>query len=350
VFEIPSGAWADTVDRRALLVLSAALYAGTFVAWTALPSYLGFAAGFALWGLSGALLSGTFEAWLYDELATRSATPAYAQLLGWAHSTAMPAMLAGTALGAPLYAWGGYPLVGWTSVAVVAAHAGLAATLPPGTRRPPPMTHRESPARRYAAMLRDGIGQAARHVPVRRLIALYAVMFGLSAYDEYFPILARDSGVATTEVPLLVGLLMLGQSAGTALAGRTAAMSGRAMAALLATSAVLVSAGALVLGPPGWAGWSGWSGLAGLAAIAVGYGAVHNAIIVAAARLQDLITSQARATVTSVAGLSTEMIVLAVYAAFAIGSAWLSIATIIALLGLPMLGVAAAARRRLPPI
>jgi hypothetical protein len=44
------------------------------------------------------------------------------------------------------------------------------------------------------------------------------------------------------------------------------------------------------------------------------------------------------------------MIVLAVYAAFAIGSAWLSIATIIALLGLPMLGVAAAARRRLPPI
>lgn len=337
MFEIPSGAWADTVDRRTLLVLSAALYAGTFLAWTAFPAYLGFAAGFALWGLSGALMSGTFEAWLYDGLATRAATPAYARVVGWAHSAAMVAMLAGTALGAPLYAWGGYALVGWTSVAVVAAHAGLAATLPRGVLPQP--TEPEPLGRRYLAMLRDGIGQAAQHVVIRRLIAIYAVMFGLSAYDEYFPILARDSGAATVEVPLLVGLLMLGQSAGTALAGRTAAMSGRVIAALLAASAVLVSAGALVLGLNAWVG---------LAAIAVGYGALHNAIIVAEARLQDLITTEARATVTSAAGLSTEVVVLGVYAWFAIGSAWLSVATIVALLGLPMLGVAAAARRRLP--
>ena len=30
VFEIPSGAWADTIDRRHLLVLSAVIYAGAF--------------------------------------------------------------------------------------------------------------------------------------------------------------------------------------------------------------------------------------------------------------------------------------------------------------------------------
>lgn len=339
VFEIPSGAWADTIDRRMLLVLSAVTYAGTLVAWTSFPSYAGFAVGFALWGLSGALMSGTYEAWLYDELAARSATPAYAQLVGWAHSAAMVAMLAGTALGTPLYAWGGYPLVGWTSVAVVVVHAGLAATLPHDASHEPTQPTR----RRYVAMLREGLGQAARHLPIRRLIAIYAVVFGLSAYDEYFPILARDSGVATVEVPLLVGLLMLGQSVGTALAGRTADMSRQAMGALLATSAGLVSFGALVLGPRGWLAWLG------LAAVAVGYGAVHNAIIVAEARLQQLITTDARATVTSVAGLSTEVVVLAVYAAFAIGSTWWSVATIVALLGLPMAGVAAAAWRRLPP-
>jgi MFS family permease len=340
VFEIPSGAWADTIDRRTLLVLSAAVYAGTLLAWTAFPGYPGFVVGFALWGLSGALMSGTFEAWLYDELAARSATSAYPHVVGWAHSAAMVAMLAGIALGTPLYAWGGYPLVGWTSVAAVVVHAGLAATLPRGA---PPQPASSRP-RRYTAMLRDGVTQAARDGPIRRLIAIYAVLFGLSAYDEYFPILARDSGVATVEVPLLVGLLTLGQAVGTALAGRTAGMSGRVMAVLLGASAGLVSFGALVIGPRGWLGW------VGVAAVAVGYGAVHNAIIVSEARLQQLITSDARATVTSVAGLSTEVVVLAVYASFAIGTAWLSVATIVALLGLPMVGVAIAAWRRLPAV
>jgi hypothetical protein len=113
---------------------------------------------------------------------------------------------------------------------------------------------------------------------------------------------------------------------------------------------VPVSVGALAIGPRGWLGWLGWLdwlGWLGLAAIAAGYGAVHNPIIVAEARLQSLITSEARATVTSVAGLSTEVVVLAVYASFAIGTGWLPVATVVALLGLPMLGVAAATELRL---
>lgn len=344
VFEIPSGAWADTVDRRTLLALSGIAYAVAFTCWTAFPGYAGFAAGFALWGLSGALMSGTFEALVFDALAARSATSGYARLMGWAHSAAMGGLLAGTALGTPLYAWGGYPLVGCASVGAAALHTVLAWTLPadrPARVDPADPTGsagREPLTRRYVAMLRTGLREAARHGSVRAMIVIYALVFGLSAYDEYFPILARDAGAATVDVPLLVGVMMLGQFAGTALAGRTAAMPARVMATLLATSAVLVSLGAL------------GGGIAGVAAIAVGYGVLHNAIIVSEARLQQLIESDARATVTSVAGLSTEVVVLAVYATFAIGSAWLSVATLVALLGLPMLGVAVAARRRLPPV
>jgi MFS family permease len=335
VCEIPSGAWADTVDRRLLLVLSAVLYAAAFGAWTAFPGYLGFAAGFALWGVSGALMSGTFEALVYESLAVCSATPRYPQIIGWAHSAAVATVLAGTVLGTPLYAWGGYPLVGWTSVAIAGVHGLLAWTLP--TDRSARRAAATDSSRRYLAMLHSGIGEAARHSRVRRMIAIYAVMFGLTAYDEYFPILARDGGIATIDVPLLVGVMTLGQLVGTALAGRTAAMSGRVMAMLVTTSAVLVSIGALGSGP------------AGLAAVTVGYGIVHNTIVVGEARLQQSITSGARATVTSVAGLSTEVIVLAVYASFAIGSSWLSIATIVALLGVPMLGVGGIVARWLPP-
>ena len=59
--EVPSGAWADTFDRRRLLVLSAVIYGA------------GFALGFVLWGLSSALMSGTFESMVYDELVERGA-------------------------------------------------------------------------------------------------------------------------------------------------------------------------------------------------------------------------------------------------------------------------------------
>lgn len=64
LFEVPSGAWADTVDRRLLLVISAGSYAVAFSAWMLVPTYLGFATGFVLWGLSSAIMSGTFEALL----------------------------------------------------------------------------------------------------------------------------------------------------------------------------------------------------------------------------------------------------------------------------------------------
>ena len=65
------GAWADTVPRRRLLVLGAALYTGCFALWTAVPTYAAFAGGFVLWGLSGSLVSGTYEAYVYDHLHAR---------------------------------------------------------------------------------------------------------------------------------------------------------------------------------------------------------------------------------------------------------------------------------------
>lgn len=86
VFEVPSGAWADTIDRRLLLVLSAVIYAVGFSAWIVVPTYAGFATGFVRWGLSGAIMSGTFESLLYDELVERGAEAARhppTDLSGW---------------------------------------------------------------------------------------------------------------------------------------------------------------------------------------------------------------------------------------------------------------------------
>ena len=87
--EIPSGAWADTIDRRHLLVLSALIYGVGFSSWMLLPTYAGFALGFMLWGLSSAIMSGTFESLIYDELSERGVESEYPRLIGWAHATAM---------------------------------------------------------------------------------------------------------------------------------------------------------------------------------------------------------------------------------------------------------------------
>jgi len=337
VCEVPSGAWADTIDRRQLLVLSALVYTGAFSSWMLFPTYPGFALGFVLWGLSSAIMSGTFESLLYDELVERGSESRYPWLIGWAHSTALLANLAATALAVPLFRAGGYALVGWTSVAVAGGQALLAATLPVSSRARRPhgphdghdvLVETERLTARYVAMMRSGLGEATTAVDVRRVVVIAAVLIGLTAYDEYFPLVARDHGVATSAVPVLIGVTVVGQAVGTALAGRTAAMSAGTIGIVVVAGGSLISLGALT------------TPYAGFVAIAAGYGLLNNAMVVAEARLQQVITGPARATVTSVHGFATEVFALLVYAAFAAASGTYSVSGTVALLGIPIVAVA----------
>ena len=333
VLEVPSGAWADAVDRRLLLIIGAGVYAMAFSSWMLFPNYFGFALGFVLWGASSAMSSGTFEALLYDELAARDASAAYTGLYGWAESLAMIATVIGIAAAGPLYAWGGYPLVGWTSVAIAVLHGVLAWSLPKAPKVED--VEEDEDDRSYLAMLRSGLGEAIRRPRVRHVLLL-ASAFGILAFDEYFSLLARDAGASNTMVPWFVALTIVGPAIGTALAGRTASMTGTQMRWLVALAAVLLSGGALL------------GNLAGFVALSVGYGLAWNASTVADARVQDAIQGPARATVTSVLGFGSEVFALIAYVVVGIGSIWWSLATLVAVLGLPLLAVAARARTWLP--
>jgi hypothetical protein len=287
-------------------------------------------------------MSGTFESLVYDELGTRGAEHRYPALIGWAHSTAMLANLAATASAAWLFAQGGYQLVGWASVGIAVGQGVLAATLPVSLRARKPahadtaMEETERAASRYVAMLRAGLGESRHHPDVRRVLVLAALMVGLTAYDEYFPLVARDHGVATSTVPILIAVTVLGQVIGTALVGRTAGFRGVAVGAALASGAVLVSVGALTTPYVGFVG------------IAIGYGLLNNAMLVGETRLQDTITGPARATVTSVLGLLEEVIAVTVFAAFAVGAHGLGFDVLVALLGIPAVVVGFAVMRWLP--
>jgi len=113
-------------------------------------------------------------------------------------------------------------------------------------------------------------------------------------------------------------------------------MPSRAMALVVVSGGALISWGALV------------DPLVGFAAIAVGYGLLNNTMIVSEARLQEVITGPARATVTSVHGLATEVVALAVYAAFALAADLVSVPVLVALLGIPIVVVAGCVARWLP--
>ena len=340
VFEVPSGAWADTVSRRGLLVLSAALYACCFAAWTYAPSYLGFALGFVLWGISSALMSGTFEALLYDELAAVGAADAYAGLTGIAHSIAMGCVLVATVSAAPLYAVGGYHLVGAVSIAVALLQGLLALALPSAPRAAPAAETAGSGGgtfvERYLGMLRTGLTEVHRRPVVRHGVLLCSLLLGTLAYDEFFPLLAREQGATDSAVPLLIGITVLGQVIGTALAGLTARMSARVIAGIVAAATVGLVVGSLL------------GQVAGFILLGVGYGLANNAIIVSEARLQDAIEGPARATVTSVYGLLSEVVAVAAFALFALGAAWWTVATTLAALTLPVLLVALLVPRWLP--
>ncbi|MFD4352968.1 MFS transporter [Nocardia sp. NPDC058518] len=375
LLEVPSGAWADTVSRRLLLFVSSLLQTGCFVLWMLAPSFVGFALGFLVWGVSGALESGTFEALIYDDLVARGEPSAYARIMGWARGAQESTVLVAILAAAPLFVLGGYALVGWVSVGIGLLHALTALALPsapvaisatavddlddepvagplgphvkPGSASAgaAQTDSRGSTSSRYVSMLRTGLSEALRVRRVRRGVLLGALLYGVTAFDEYFGLLAVSGGASTSTSALLVGVTVVGSLIGSLLAGRTEVVSARTLAIALFVAGILFIAGALAVGVATGPALV-WVGFAG---IGIAYGIDFNAEVIAGARLQDAIEGPARATVTSVSGLLSEIVALGVFAFVAAATQWLSMSVTIALLGLVLLVAAALTPTWLPP-
>ncbi|MGX1031704.1 MFS transporter [Streptomyces sp. SAI-097] len=305
LLEVPSGAWADAVSRRLLLVLGPLLTAAGFALWVLLPSYGAFALGFVLWGAGGALGSGALEALVYDELDRAGAAHQYARVMGRARAIGIAATMSAMGLAGPVFAWGGYDAVGAASVLACLAGAAVATRFP---------EHR-TPAGggdRWSAALRAGLADARADRSVRgALLLVPAVTAVWGALDEYTPLLARDTGVAPETVPWLLLVIWAGATAGSLLAGAAQRLTTNGFAALLTGSALALAVGGLT-GTP-----------AALLLVALAFGGFQLATVLADARLQQRIDDTGRATLTSVAGLGTELGNLATYGAYAAAAtAW----------------------------
>ncbi|MEV5235955.1 MFS transporter [Streptomyces pseudogriseolus] len=300
VLEVPSGAWADAVSRRLLLVVGPLLTGAGFALWVLVPSYAAFAAGFVLWGTGGALSSGALEALVYDEMERGGVADRYARVLGRARAAGLVAVMAAMGLAGPVLAWGGHAAAGAASVLVCASASVTALRFP---------EHRVAGGVRegWTAALRGGLREARRDRSVRgALLLVPAVAAVWGALDEYTPLLVREAGVADAVVPGVLLVIWGGATAGSLLAGEGERFGTGGLAVLVGGGGVALAVGALA------------GTVVGLLLVAVAFGAFQAATVLAEARLQHRIEATGRATLTSVAGLGTELVTLTVFAGYAV--------------------------------
>jgi predicted MFS family arabinose efflux permease len=299
--EVPAGVFADRWSRRGAVVLGSVLQAVAFAVWTVAPGYAAFATGFVIWGLGAALVSGASEALVYDGLAAADAAGAYARVNGWMVSAELLVQVPTAFAASALFAVGGYALVGWVSAGVCLLAAALALGFPEAPRTPDDD--------RDAVPLRQAVRGALRSPVLRWAVVAAALVGGLDAVEEYFPLLASDWGVSTSAVPIAVLCVALAGAAGAALGGRAARLPSSWLLGLLVGAAACLAGSGLWARPPA------------LVITAVFYGLYLAVLVVTEARLQDRITGPHRATITSVATLGIEVSSLLVFAAWAVGGA-----------------------------
>ncbi|MGW5557771.1 MFS transporter [Micromonospora sp. NPDC003944] len=335
LFEVPSGAWADVLSRRLLLGLAPLVAAAGFALWVLLPSYPAFALGFLLWGAAGALVSGALEALVWTELDRLGAVDRYARVLGRARTAGVLGVVVSGVLAGPVLAVGGYLAVGAASVLTCLLATIVATRLPehrtPASVRVPVAESAmaahpagaAAPARQdephtlppdspdddgdlgWWDTLRAGVSQVRTRPPVRAAVLVVAVVAAdWGALDEYTPLLALDTGVGAQAVPLLLLLLWAGVTVGGLLAPAGERLGSRGYAALLGLVGVALAVGALLRHP------------AGFVLLAVAFGAAQLATVLADARLQARITGTSRATVTSLAGMATDVLIIVTYAGY----------------------------------
>ncbi|MEH0827997.1 MULTISPECIES: MFS transporter [unclassified Micromonospora] len=318
VLEVPSGVWADAVSRRLLLCLAPLLAAGGFALWVLLPSYPAFAVGFLLWGAGGALRSGALEALVFTELERLGAADRYARLIGRTRTAEVLGAVGSGVLAGPVFALGGYLAVGAASVAACLLAAAVAARFP--EHRPPPAVPvpggepdgpgagdepGEGDEPGWLDSLRLGLREVRADRRVRAAVLLVAAVTAIwGGLDEYTGLLAAGTGMPEVGVPLLLLLVWAGMTVGGLLAPLGERLSHRGYAGLLVFAAAATAAGALLRHP------------AGFLLLAVAFAAFQLATVLADVRLQARIAGPARATVTSLAGMATDLTVVAFYGGY----------------------------------
>jgi DHA3 family tetracycline resistance protein-like MFS transporter len=77
LFEVPTGAVADTYGRRLSLIVSFVIQGAAWILVGAVPSFWVIAAAWFLWGIGATFESGAYQAWITDEVGAERVGPVF---------------------------------------------------------------------------------------------------------------------------------------------------------------------------------------------------------------------------------------------------------------------------------
>ena len=298
VLQVPSGVIADRYSRRRILAVAQLGRATGFAVWLVYPHFWGFLVGLVLWGIKSAFTSGTFEALLYDELKARGKAEDYTQIFGRTRAIQSGGVLL-AALGAAVVARFGYPYMLAASLVSVALAFVAAVSLPPA---PPAASAREH---NYLAHLRSGLTASFRESAVLSILAFSAIVLALgAALEEFWPIFGAQVGLTRSVIAVFVGAQNGVEILVSLIAYRLSGLPTRGFYALFAIGGLLLATAAGLFTPSAMLLLAGYSGLMKLVAV------------VFEGRLQQVITSDRRATIGSVKSFLAQIGITALYMSF----------------------------------
>ena len=314
--EVPSGALADTIGRRRVLLAGAVLTAAsllTFAAAQALPAFI---ASFALLAAGRALISGSLEAWYVDSL--RALDPAAPLSHGLSRGTAAEgiAMAAGALVAGGLVAiagdadggagaFSGYGIAGLAGALAALAYLAAVAALvhePRDARRVDAEAAERTVARRMREVFRTAREEVAGSAAVR-IVVITAVAWGISytAVELLWQPRVADLVSHPDAVGLLLGLLTAASMLAVAVGAWSSTLVNRRLGLWLGYLLALGLGGVCIalLGLPG-------SALPFALVYLVAYFALGVAEPMHFELLNEAVGSRARATLISAESLATQ--------------------------------------------
>ena len=198
VFEVPTGAFADTFGRRRSVIIGCILMGSGFALEGAIPTFAAVLAAQAVWGVGYTFISGALEAWIADEAPDRDLGRVYlrgeqADYLGSFVGIPAGVLLGLVALNLPL-------LIG--GVLTISLGLALIFVMPEINFRPSPREGRSSV--QHAAATARGGARLVRARPVLLILLAVALFTGMS--EEGFDRLNPKQFLDVVGLPQVGGL------------------------------------------------------------------------------------------------------------------------------------------------
>ncbi|AFG37337.1 MFS transporter [Spirochaeta africana] len=294
VMEIPSGILADLSSRRLSIAAGMVMKAAAFLVWMYFPVFSGFMLGFVLWGCQEAITTGTADALLYDALRATGDQQQYIRLAGRGTLASRAGIVLSVLTGAVLFS------VSTTAVLLVSSlsmliSAAAAVCIPEKQHS----SHVHPDVRSRLGIIRQQL-MAAMQIPglLSYVVfgSLVTAVYGI--LDEYDFLYAAYRGVPLAAVGIWGTIRFLSEGVGAWAADwleQWVSVSRPPRLALWSLAAALLLSGGIVLG-----GLQAPASVVVLPLYFLYFGAMAAAEVVVSGRVQHVIQSEGRATISSV--------------------------------------------------